>query len=173
VATVASAPLFKPGEVYSTDEDWDVELGKNNSLVNGRITAWTFLEDEDDEVQVLPSQPPQSYNSTQLQTASGKYQQMHKKNTSPSPQKVYLSQIQHQNQGQLAEYFNQRLVAEGAIKKVNKSRLSNRNSEPKRNPKDGKVYPKPAFSYSCLIALALKNSKTGALPVSEIYKFMW
>lgn len=38
---------------------------------------------------------------------------------------------------------------------------------------EDKVYPKPVFSYSCLIALALKNSKTGNLPVSEIYNFMW
>ncbi|GFY55544.1 forkhead box protein N1 [Trichonephila inaurata madagascariensis] len=33
-------------------------------------------------------------------------------------------------------------------------------------------YPKPAYSYSCLIAMALKNSKTGSLPVNEIYDFM-
>lgn len=32
--------------------------------------------------------------------------------------------------------------------------------------------PAPPFASSCLIAMALKNSKTGSLPVSEIYSFM-
>lgn len=34
------------------------------------------------------------------------------------------------------------------------------------------THPRPTYPYPCLIALAMKNSRTGSLPVSEIYDFI-
>ncbi|XP_046718144.1 forkhead box protein N1 isoform X2 [Silurus meridionalis] len=54
------------------------------------------------------------------------------------------------------------------------SRYSYQSLSP-QNSRDGSVqpqYPKPIYSYSILIFMALRNSRTGSLPVSEIYSFM-
>lgn len=49
---------------------------------------------------------------------------------------------------------------------------TNHNGVPLATRPDGKVYPKPPYSYSCLIAMALRNSDSGTLPVSDIYDFI-
>lgn len=53
-----------------------------------------------------------------------------------------------------------------------KKNQKNTNNTTTNNTDKENGYPKPAYSYSCLIALALKNSQTGSMSVSEIYKFM-
>lgn len=49
---------------------------------------------------------------------------------------------------------------------------TNHNGVPLALRPDGKVYPKPPYSYSCLIAMTLRNSDSGNLPVSDIYDFI-
>jgi hypothetical protein len=49
---------------------------------------------------------------------------------------------------------------------------TNHNGVPLALRPDGKVYPKPPYSYSCLIAMTLRNSDSGTLPVSDIYDFI-
>lgn len=53
-----------------------------------------------------------------------------------------------------------------------KPKSKNKTTKSNQQISNENAYPKPAYSYSCLIAMALKNSKTGSLPVNEIYDFM-
>ncbi|XP_078595946.1 uncharacterized protein LOC144873008 [Branchiostoma floridae x Branchiostoma japonicum] len=41
-----------------------------------------------------------------------------------------------------------------------------------QDSEDDEVFPKPPYSYSCLIALAMMKSRTGNMPVTEIYSFI-
>jgi hypothetical protein len=75
-----------------------------------------------------------------------------------------------QNTLQIQPVHPQHLTQRRVIDKPKKTNIPI-SAKDDKNHKE-KTYPKPVFSYSCLIAMALQDSDAGTLPVSEIYKFM-
>ena len=91
--------------------------------------------------------------------------------SSMSPLRQQLQNIRHlqqqqQQQTSVSYATTQQLLTQGlqSPQKITMRTLA--------DPESEKVFPKPVYSYSCLIAMSLKNSDTGCLPVSEIYNFM-
>ncbi|XP_043115496.1 forkhead box protein N1-like [Puntigrus tetrazona] len=115
--------------------------------------SWTPLSNDVESTSIMGTQHTYSEPQTSSEEPPG-YTAVDHQTYSP------ISPLQHQFYSSrgidtVSHYYNQSLS----------SQASQDNSVQT-------LYPKPVYSYSILIFLALRNSKTGSLPVSEIYSFM-
>ncbi|KAJ8392160.1 hypothetical protein AAFF_G00079660 [Aldrovandia affinis] len=93
---------------------------------------------------------------------------------SVQPSTVRGAQLKYPGPSQIHNAYTSQQFPAGMFSTVGQSGYTFQCLTP-QSPQDSTLhtlYPKPIYSYSILIFMALRSSQTGSLPVSEIYSFM-
>ena len=105
----------------------------------------------------IPQSQVMQHQQTLFQQQQQQQQQQQNRQNDLTQQQQSLLQHQQAQQQQQQQQQQQKYNVLDKVKEL---------------PNGQKIFPKPVFSYSCLIAMALRHSEQGSLPVSEIYKYM-
>ncbi|XP_067307825.1 forkhead box protein N1 [Pseudorasbora parva] len=116
-------------------------------------SSWSPLSTDVETTSIMGTQHPYNESQTSSEEPPGYTSVNHQTYSAISP-------VQHQ-------FYSSR-----GIDTVSHYYSQNLSSQTSQDNSAQTLYPKPVYSYSILIFLALRNSKTGSLPVSEIYSFM-
>ncbi|XP_013786200.1 forkhead box protein O-like [Limulus polyphemus] len=159
----ASTWLSQGSQLFNLGSDFDIPGGL---LVNPQTGVPITMPQPPTAVPARASEN-QTFCTSQRIDGLPSESQLITSSSSPSPQHLNHAAVQIS----LEQPSTITAVISSPKSKQKFSSGKNSKSDLQQNNRE-KSYPKPAFSYSCLIAMALKNSRTGSLPVNEIYNFM-
>ncbi|XP_049783207.1 forkhead box protein P2-like [Schistocerca cancellata] len=167
VSVIVSKPLMPCEEKLSDNLNTSVPSSSGNTVMSQTVSASTNrIETPVNQLSTALNASTVSHSVNKVITKTDAFQSVM---TTKSVPNIISSTKFTQKDHVPAHQSNADLIARSLQPQPNSRKRDTKNFDMEF---DERPYPKPAYSYSCLIAMALKNSRTGSLPVSEIYNFM-